>query len=335
MEPIPPWPTGRLAGLPARRAIPALTVPTELAIRPVASCQGPDGLVAVSDGSGAAWACRTPPLQGLDLRFAVRSTDPVLGNRIGRVLASLRAPTAGPVTQWYGVRTHGSGAVDVDRDGTPVVLAVEPAAALDWLLWDANRTVAAASGRRLLLHAGAVSGPGGGVLLPGASGAGKSTLVATLVRAGFGYLTDELVGMSAPGGRLLPFPRALTIKPGSFAALADLGGAVVGADGDGDRDALGAWHLPPDAIRLGSVSGPCLPRAVVVPRFEPGARPSLRSLGTATAFTALATCSLNLPAHGEVGTRVLAEVARRCQAFEVVFGDAQAACDLVLAAVGS
>lgn len=42
-----------------------------------------------------------------------------------------------------------------------------------------------------VLHAGAVVGPGGAVVVRGASGAGKSTLVAAAWRAGFGILADE------------------------------------------------------------------------------------------------------------------------------------------------
>ena len=57
------------------------------------------------------------------------------------------------------------------------------------------------------LHAGAVTREGTGYLLPGASGAGKSSLCLTLVRAGFRYLTDDFVLLTAGDGalRCVPF----------------------------------------------------------------------------------------------------------------------------------
>ena len=61
--------------------------------------------------------------------------------------------------------------------------------------------------------------------MPAASGSGKSTLTAGLARAGLGYLSDELVALELDGavpGRLLPYPKPITVKPGSFAVLADM-----------------------------------------------------------------------------------------------------------------
>ena len=86
-----------------------------------------------------------------------------------------------------------------------------------------NRAAADAGADNLLFHSGAVEADGTGVLLPGASGSGKSTLTAGLVRAGLGYLTDELAALHMTSGKLVPYPKPITVKPGSFAALADIG----------------------------------------------------------------------------------------------------------------
>lgn len=65
-----------------------------------------------------------------------------------------------------------------------------------------------------VLHAGAVVGPGGAVVVRGGAGAGKSTLVAAAWRAGFGVLADEslLVGRD-DADRLASSVRDLTLLP--------------------------------------------------------------------------------------------------------------------------
>ncbi len=64
------------------------------------------------------------------------------------------------------------------------------------------------------LHAGAVVGPRGAVVVRGAAGAGKSTLVAAAWRAGFGVLADESLLVSRDdAGQLAASVRDLTVLP--------------------------------------------------------------------------------------------------------------------------
>jgi hypothetical protein len=59
----------------------------------------------------------------------------------------------------------------------------------------------------LFLHGAAVARRGRPVLLLGPSGSGKSTLALAAVRAGFDYLTDEVIGTD--GARVWGVPRAI------------------------------------------------------------------------------------------------------------------------------
>ena len=43
------------------------------------------------------------------------------------------------------------------------------------------------------------------------SGTGKTTLACLLGRS-FGYLTDETVGIDPPSGRILPYPKPLSVR---------------------------------------------------------------------------------------------------------------------------
>ncbi len=124
-------------------------------------------------------------------------------------------PDRGPVEHWYSLTASvgGAGTFDVVRDDELLAQDQRAGDALGWVVWDVNRSAAAASGAHLLFHAGALEADGAGVLLPGTSGSGKSTLTAGLVtRAGLGYLTDELAALDLRRGLLLPYAKPITVK---------------------------------------------------------------------------------------------------------------------------
>ena len=147
------------------------------------------------------------------------------------------------------------------------------------------------------------------MLLPGASGSGKSTLVAGLVRAGLGYLTDELAALNMATGRLVPYAKPITVKPGSFAVLADMGPDV------GLESGHGPWAGQEWQVAVGDGTGrrigrPCVPR---LRRRAPLRRrrraPALTPLSDTEAFFALAVNAVNLIPHGSEGTRALGRLA--------------------------
>jgi hypothetical protein len=170
---------------------------------------------------------------------------------------------------------------------------------------------------------------GTGVLLPGASGSGKSTLVAGLVRTGLGYLTDELSALNMASGRLLPYPKPITVKPGSFAVLSDIGPDACPASGS--RPWAGQeWQVAVGEGTGRRIGTPCVPGFVIVPRYDAGAETTLTPLSDTQAFFALAVNAVNLLAHGSAGTRALGNLARGCRCFSLIFSELDDACRLVL-----
>jgi hypothetical protein len=274
------------------------------------------------------WAHRTPSLHGLSFCFGVRSDDEALGRHIDDLFAGLRA--AGPVEHWYSLTAttasgHGDG-IDITRDDEHVARLAHRGEAVDWLLWDVNRSVAEASAEHLLLHAGAVCRGGTGIVMPGPSGSGKSTLAAGLVRAGLDYLSDELVAVELASGRLLPYAKPITVKPGSFDALHDL----VPADVPPQWRPAGERHVPVGAPTGRAVAGPTEAGILVVPRYEAGATTKLTPLSATEAFAALAVNAVNLTAHGSDAVRVLGQLAARCDCVALTTSDLRDACALVL-----
>jgi hypothetical protein len=285
-----------------------------------ASHGNPAGASALAD---VAWSHRTGALAGLSFSFGVRTDDPDLGRHVERLLDSLRAD--GLAEHWYSLRTNERGGVDLYLDDVLSARLSEPSQAVDRLLWDINRAVADASDAHLLFHAGGVQFGDRAILLPALSGGGKSTLVTGLVHAGLGYLSDELLACARTDGRVLPYRKPLSLKPGSFAALGGLG-----LEPPADRFRGEEWYLRPEDLGPDAAGGPCVPALVIVPRYVPGAPTGLRGLTSTESFMALALNSVNLDHHGERGMQVLADLVERCDAFELEMSDLDAACRLVL-----
>lgn len=129
------------------------------------------------------------------------------------------------------------------------------------------------SGVFLGLHAGVVADAGGALLLPGASGSGKSTLTALLVHAGFVYYSDETALLRDGDLRVMPVPLSLCVKEGGLPALASrfpaLERARLHLRADGKRVA----YIPPPAASMAVPDSASQVRAVVFPRYAPGAPP--------------------------------------------------------------
>jgi hypothetical protein len=262
----------------------------------------------------------TASLRALSYRFGVHTGDPQLRRQVAELFAALG--DVGSAEHVYSLDVTvetpgGGGGVDVHRDSELVARCQSRVEALSWLVWDVNRSAAESSTEYLLLHAGALQTPGpghAGILLPGVSGSGKSTLSAWLARAGLPYLTDELVALDLATGRLLPYPKPITMKP-----------AVGSAQ---ER------HLAVGDGSVGRVGKPCIPGFVVFPRYVPGAPTSLQRLNETEAFLELAANAVNFADHGDDATAALGGLVSRCACARLVTSDADEAGRLVLGLVG-
>jgi HprK-related kinase A len=276
------------------------------------------------------WAYCSPGLNGLSYRFAFRCDDRGLGRYVQSLLDGLReagACATAPVEHWYSLTAAADGTVDVVCDGELVAHAQRPSDAAGCLVWDVNRRAAHAGRDHLLFHAAGLQRGDAGVLVPGASGAGKSTLAAGLVRAGFAYLSDELIALEMYAGRLLPYAKPIALKPGSTDALRDMRPPAVG--GVDAVCADGAWLLAVGDDACRPVGGPCVPELVVVPRYLPGHATQLTPLSETEAFVALAVNAVNFAEHGTTGSRALGDLVHRCECVALTISDLDEAVEVV------
>lgn len=152
------------------------------------------------------------------------------------------------------------------------------------------------------LHGGAVERDGDVVVVLGRSGSGKSSLTAALVRAGWAYLTDEVVVIEPGSRRVHPYRRPLDLEPRTIAEL----GVVAVVSTGGRKDKVRA-----DQIGTGSTGGELAGIIVLTGRAPEGDREGL--VRPAEALMALLPMTFEAT-FGDADAEVLGELARICEA---------------------
>lgn len=272
-------------------------------------------------------ASRTSSFRALDYAFGVRSNDA----RLGAYLEELFAPLAcaSKPQHRYTIRAieDGSpGTYELTLDGRTVTTGTSGETLIGPLVHSINRE-AITSAPFLLLHAGGVERDGYGVVLPAHMEAGKTTLVAALVRAGFGYLTDEAVAFDWDSHRIEPYPKPLSIDPGAWPLFPEL---EPQAALPSDDYKAAQWQVPPDAIRPDALGKPCLARFVVFPRYQRDAQTTLVRLGRAEALVELAKNTFEFKDQARRALDALDGIVREADCFRLSMGDLDGACELVI-----
>jgi HprK-related kinase A len=179
--------------------------------------------------------------------------------------------------------------------------------------------------RHLLLHAAAVEKDGRALVMTGESGAGKSTLAALLMRAGWRLLGDEFALVDLVDGTLHPFPRPISLKNESIAALSDAGvhwGPVLEGTPKGT-----IRHLVPDAAALAAMDRPAPPALLLFPRF--GFAAATRPVPASEAFVRLTAASTNYAGLGEAGFGALTSLVETVPTVAIDYPDGKAALALI------
>ena len=239
---------------------------------------------------------------------------------------------AAPVEPTFVIRRHRR-KLRFCRNGeknSPRKVIIERGRIMPFLEREINRYLIEALGKRLLLHAAAVAHNGRAIMVPANALSGKSTLAAGLVERGCGYLTDELVIIHPRNCKIVPFPKALSLKKGSFALFEQLGPDPTGPDYDR------VWYVDPEKLRQGSVVKKPTPIGwVILPRFESGAATRVEELTTGETVLGLFENTVNITRHKEVGLDLLIAISKKTQGYRLIFGDLDEACKVVLNLVGS
>lgn len=124
------------------------------------------------------------------------------------------------------------------------------------------------------LHAGAAARDDAAVLLVGEWGSGKSTVVTELYRAGWSYLSDDVVPYDPESARIFPFPLTPAYRRTQTKQLSkqELSGVT-------KEDV----SLDPENVQ----GGPAHVRGILFPAFEPDSPAERKECGSAEAVVAL------------------------------------------------
>ena len=184
-----------------------------------------------------------------------------------------------------------------------------------------NLQVALGWRRHLLLHAAAVERDGQVLVMTGESGAGKSTMAALLALNGWRLLGDEFALIAPDTGWAHPFPRLISLKNDSIAAIPPTPttrcGPQLSATPKGD-----VRHLVPDAAAVAAMDRSAPPALLVFPRF--GAAAATRPVSPSEAFVRLTEASTNYVAMGEAGFRTLTRLVTTVPAIAIDYPDGAA-----------
>jgi HprK-related kinase A len=179
------------------------------------------------------------------------------------------------------------------------------------------------------IHAAVMSWRGDGAIMAGCPGQGKSTLAAGLLARGWSYLSDEFALIDPRSRLLMPYPKTLCIKAGSFDVLTRLG-LPLELDRVLHKASKGPVSLlDPLAVRADAVSKPCPVRLIVFPEYQAGATPRIEPMSRARAVYELIQVSFNFTKFRGNGLSLLAETARRAQCVRLRTGDLAASCELL------
>lgn len=189
----------------------------------------------------------------------------------------------------------------------------------------------------LVIHAGVVEIDGRAILLAGRSGAGKSTLTLAIVRAGAGWLTDELALIGPDDSTVLPYPRAIHVSPETVDLLPDL--AFLRAR---PRQTLGGdseWSVTVEDIRLAFGAPPAEPTrlagALLLDGFPDPTRPPVLTPIPAAVATVELLRETPAASHDLLSAMTrLAAITPRVASARLQVGELQATAALVRAWAG-
>jgi HprK-related kinase A len=190
-----------------------------------------------------------------------------------------------------------------------------------------NLQLALGERRFLLLHAASVERDGFGLILTGESGSGKSTLSALLGANGWRFMGDEFVLIEPETGAMHAFPRPVSLKNASIAALEAIlpdsrfGPRLVGTPKGDIR------HLRPDPAVIAAMDRIAMPRLIIFPRF--GFDAAVRDVPPGEVFVRLTQASTNYTAMGERGFDALTRLVTSVSAKAIDYPDTATALDLV------
>jgi hypothetical protein len=214
------------------------------------------------------WICT---IRGTPIAFAVETELP---GPFRLLLAHLETPTAIPRVRLE-IRTGPIGERVLLEDGQERMRTVDPAEIIGALFVAVLECTHSDLKWFALMHGAAVGWRGMGIALPGPSGSGKSTLAAGLIHQGYDFLADDVIALSEPHGKIVPWPLPLSIKRGSIEVVGARHPQLQKAAPYRTKGVEARMLVPPSSAWN---SEPVPVRCLIFPSFAQGAEPHVGRL---------------------------------------------------------
>ena len=173
---------------------------------------------------------------------------------------------------------------------------------------------------RYMVHAAALVRGEAGYLLVGKSHSGKSTLAFSLVRQGWGYLSDDMVLLCLEEGRIeaMPLGRDFRLTPESVRLFPELDvSQTTGPGGDGK------WHIDVEALYPSQFAACCIPRVLLFPEIMRRDESELLPLGRTEALLHLISQTTFVSPASHLAARqldVLKRLVNQAHAYRLLAG---------------
>ena len=258
----------------------------------------------------------------LALDFSLAIEDDALGHHLEWLLAGF-PESSSPAYYVVGASEDDPQLVVLRQDAETVLQAADADSFATTLVTWINQQ-AIDPEYAVMVHAGGVARGRLACVLPADPESGKTTLTTGLVRAGYSYLTDEAVSFDWATAEIEPFPKPLSIDPGSQFLFPELRPRIRSA-----RETSAQWQVPPASIRHDAAGGRCQAALVVFPRYDEDASTSLVPMTRAEGLIELAKNTFQFRERPRPALELLARVVRDVDCYRLHVGDLDTACAVV------
>lgn len=214
-------------------------------------------------------------------------------------------------------------------DREEIFVGRRTAEVLPYLEWAVNWRIMARRGEYCQVHAASLSRRGAGVVFAAGSGSGKSTLAAGALARGWSYLSDEFALIDAKSRQLTPFPKAMCIKAGSFAAVRRLDLPLFARRHYAKATKGRVGFITPADLPAGAVGAACPMRAVFFPQYLGDTQPQAQPLPRAEAVVRLSELMFNRHHLGADAMAILSDVVRGAACWRLDAGRLEPTLELV------